>query len=123
MEDYKICEICGKPYSELHHVIFRSQCKYLENLHINFKYLCPEHHRGKNGPHMNRKIDLKYKKEYQAKIEKLIVNDYYTLEQLKNILQVSKKECEKIVSKCRLYKEGYKKEDIIKRLLGDRYYI
>jgi len=122
VEEYKCCEVCGKPYSELHHLIFKSQAKYLEHVPINFKYLCNEHHRGNKSPHRCKKIDLAYKREYQVKVNKLITQDYYSLEKLKDILGISKKECERVVNKATLYKEGYKKEDIINRLLGGRYY-
>jgi hypothetical protein len=123
MEEYKLCEECGKPYSELHHVIFKSQAKYLEYVPLNFKYLCNEHHRGNKSPHASKKIDLAYKREYQAKINNLLDKDYYSLKELQDILQISKKECERVLNKCLLYKSGYKREDIIKRLLGGRSYI
>lgn len=122
MEEYKLCEECGKPYSELHHVIFKSQAKYLEYVPLNFKYLCHEHHRGNKSPHRCKKIDLQYKRELQAKINKMLDKDYYSLKELQSILNISKKEAERVVNKTALYKEGYKREDIIKRLLGGRSY-
>lgn len=122
MEYERYCEVCGKPYAELHHIIFRSQAGYLTNVPVNFKYLCAEHHRGNNSPHRNRKIDLQYKRELQAKLEKLLNRDYYTIDQLKNTLDISKKEAEKVVNKTPLYKEGYAREDILKRLMGGRLY-
>jgi hypothetical protein len=122
MEEYKLCEVCRKPYSELHHVIYKSQAKYLEYVPLNFKYLCPEHHRGNKSPHMDKKIDLQYKRELQAKVNKLITLNYYSLDRLKDILGISKKECERVVKHCLLHKEGYAKEDIVKRLLGGRVY-
>ncbi|WP_242971107.1 HNH endonuclease [Clostridium botulinum] len=50
----KYCEECGKNVVELHHIIFRSQASYIANININFKYICPNCHRGDNGPHMNK---------------------------------------------------------------------
>jgi uncharacterized protein YbbK (DUF523 family) len=117
----KECIVCGRP-AEIHHCVFKSQAKYLEYVSVNLIPLCPEHHRGMKSPHMNKKIDLAYKREYQAKIEKLINQTYYSLKELQDILGISKKEAERVLNKCLLYKEGYKREDIIKRLLGGRYY-
>ena len=52
------CEICNKP-ADIHHIVHRSEGGL--DIEINYKYLCNEHHRGKNGPHHSIEIDLKYK--------------------------------------------------------------
>lgn len=107
---------------ELHHIIFRSQASYMVNVKVNFVYLTPEAHRGNNSPHKSRKKDLEYKKELQAKLNKMFCKDYYTLEQIKEILEISRKEAESIVKTLRLTKGGYSRLDVIQRCLGGRFY-
>lgn len=117
------CEVCGSPYAEKHHIIFRSQAKYLENVPINFKYLCPEHHRGNYSPHMCRKMDKQYKQDYQEKIIKLIsYNEFYTEEQIKHKLDISNNDVKRIVKKLNRRKEGYWGNELIIRLLGYKLY-
>jgi predicted XRE-type DNA-binding protein len=92
------------------------------NVPVNFKDLCPSHHRGNGSPHMNKKKDLQYKQELQARLNVMFHKDYYTLNEIKEILEISKSEAEKVVNKTPIFKEGYKREDIIKRCLGGRFY-
>lgn len=91
-------------------------------MQINFKYLCGEHHRGNNSPHSSHRIDRQYKKELQKKLEGLFSNDFYTEEDIREILEISKSEARKFVKKLLIQKEGYKREAVILRLLGGRYY-
>ncbi|EPY2295892.1 hypothetical protein ACXATC_003562, partial [Clostridium sporogenes] len=52
MKQIKYCEVCGKSNGvELHHIVFKSECKPLEKCKYNFAYLCMEHHKGNYGPH------------------------------------------------------------------------
>lgn len=119
--DRYCCE-CGSNITELHHIIFKSQARYLANVPVNFKYLCPTHHRLNGSPHMNRKKDLQYKQELQAKLNIMFCKEYYTINEIKDILEISKSEAEKVVNKTPICKEGYKREDIIRRCLGGRTY-
>ena len=121
MQD-RCCEVCGVWGTELHHIIYKSQAKYMSNIPINFKFLCTEHHRGKNGPHMNRETDLQYKKELQEKLQSLFYKDYYNIHQIRQLLEISKQEAEKITNKLPIHKEGYAKEDLIRKMLGGRLY-
>jgi hypothetical protein len=118
----RYCAECGSPIVERHHIIFRSAAGYMVNVPVNFKDLCPSHHRGNGSPHLNKKKDLQYKQELQAKLNVIFHKDYYTLNEIKEILEISKSETEKVVNKTPIYKEGYKREDIIKRCLGGRFY-
>lgn len=117
----KPCEICGQP-GELHHIIFKSQAKYLERVPTNFKYLCPEHHRGNNSPHKSRKKDLELKKELQAKYEIMLTQDYYNLEEIKKILDINDKVAQRVINKMIPHQEGYKREELLARLMGGRLY-
>jgi hypothetical protein len=118
----RYCSECGSNTTELHHIIYKSQAKYLANIPINFKFLCPDHHRGNGSPHMSKKKDLQYKQELQAKLNIMFRKDYYNINEIKDILEISKSEAEKVVNKVTIFKEGYRKEDIIRRCLGGRMY-
>ena len=73
----KYCEICGRPAEE-HNIVFRSKAAYMVNVEINKKQLCEEHHRGNEGPHLNRKIYLKYKLELQKKLFEIFTKPFYS---------------------------------------------
>lgn len=113
------CEICGKQ-ADKHHIVYR--CQGGVDFPLNFRYLCSEHHRGKNGPHKSRKLDLEYKLEMQKNIEKLLNKDYYNLDELVGLLQINKGMLKRLLKEYRLYKEGYRSSDIIYRLMGKKTY-
>lgn len=113
------CEICGK-VADKHHIIYRSQGGI--DFPLNFKYLCNEHHRGKLGPHKCRKLDLEYKLQLQNKLEMLLSKEFYNLDELVHILSINKGMLRKLLKDFKLYKEGYKKKDIIFRLMGKKAY-
>lgn len=113
------CEICGK-LADKHHIVYRSQGGV--DFPLNFKYLCSEHHRGKNGPHKSRKIDLEYKLELQYKLQKLLYKEFYTLDELVKLIQINKGMLKKLLREYKLYKEGYKSVDVIFRLMGRKKY-
>lgn len=107
---------------ELHHIIFRSQASYMVRVPINFICLGPEAHRGDKGTHKNRQRDLELKRELQAKLKIMFCNQYYTLEQIKEILGISEKVARGIVKILPLQKEGYESNKLIFRMLGERFY-
>ncbi|WP_406543095.1 HNH endonuclease [Clostridium ljungdahlii] len=113
------CQICGKP-ADKHHIVYRYQGGV--DFPLNFKYLCSEHHRGKSGPHKNRKLDLLYKVEMQQKLEKLLYKEFYMLDELVNLLQINKGMLKKLLKEYKLYKEGYRSFDVIYRLMGKKKY-
>jgi hypothetical protein len=116
------CEVCGRP-AEQHHIVFRSAAAYMLKVKVNHKYLCNEHHTGgRDSPHKNRQVDLKYKLEMQNKLYKILPNTFYTEKILKDILEVSNGEIRTLVKPLSLYKEGYSKEDIIRRCMGGKLY-
>ena len=59
--DYRSCAVCGGRASEMHHVTKRSAAKSLIHCDLIQVPLCAECHRGKNGVHHNRELDLKLK--------------------------------------------------------------
>lgn len=127
LEERKLCEECIKKgiwsAAEIHHIVKRSQASYLTNIKINFKYLCPEHHRlGKDSPHMNKETDFKYKYELQTKLFSLFSKDFYTEKEIKEKLETTSSEVRKIVKKLKVYKEGYDRVELVVRLMGGRFY-
>lgn len=122
--DYQLCERCGRNSGiEIHHIIFRSHLKAMANIKINFKYLCSECHRNSNvSPHRNREVDLQYKRELQEKLIKLFTEEYYTEVKIRKKLDTTQTEVRKLVSKLNVYKEGYKSQDLIFRMMGYKNY-
>lgn len=115
------CAVCGSPYGELHHIVFRSQSKHMINIDTNFMYLCNEHHRGNNSPHRDRNIDLKYKKQLQDKLLELFPESYIGVEQLKR-LNITDTNASKILKTLTVKKEGYDKFEVIRVLMGGKLY-
>jgi hypothetical protein len=113
------CEVCGKQ-ADKHHIVYRSQGGI--DFPLNFKYLCQEHHRGKQGPHKNRKLDLQYKLDMQSNLQILLYKDFYILDELVRLLQINKGMLKRIFKEYKLYKEGYKKTDVVYRLMGKKIY-
>lgn len=113
------CVVCGKT-GEKHHIIFK--CEGGLDFPLNYIYLCSEHHRGKRSPHRNKKINLRYKLEFQNKLNSILTKDYYFMDEIMKILFLNSSQARSICKKFKLYKEGYKREDIIKRLMGGKFY-
>lgn len=122
----KYCEECLKKgiytHGELHHVVFKSQSVLLKNINLNFKYLCPNHHKYGNGPHKNRYVDLTYKLEVQDKLFQLFSKEFYTEKEIQHNLKTTPTTARKICKKLRIYKDGYSSRELIQRLMGNRLY-
>lgn len=113
------CEICSME-GDIHHIVHKHEGGL--DFSLNYKCLCAEHHRGKNGPHRNKKVDIQYKLELQEKLEATLCNDFYTLEQLIELINLNRCKVKKILKDLKINKEGYKNEDIIFRLMGRKQY-
>lgn len=113
------CIICGKE-GEKHHIVFKSQGGL--DIPINYIYLCSEHHRGKNGPHKNNKVDIIYKLKLQDKLEKILYKDYYLKKELGDILKINQKQVQMLINDLKKYKKGYNKLEILKKLMGGKLY-
>lgn len=106
---------------EKHHIVFKSQGGL--DFELNYKYLTAEEHRGNLGPHLNKKIDLAYKIEMEAALERILTNEFYTIEELIDLLGLNKRQAYKAFKKVEQYSEGMKRIDIIFRLMGNRFYL
>lgn len=109
------CEICGDK-ADIHHIVYRSEGGF--DIEINYKYLCSLHHRGKTGPHQNKLVDLQYKLQLQEKLYNFLRKDYYFPKELSELLNIHNGALKRLLKNLKLYKEGYKKEDIIFTLMG-----
>ena len=116
------CEVpgCRKP-GQKHHIVFRSQGGL--NIPVNYKYLCAEHHNeGKQSPHRCRETDLTYKKELQEKYEKWFCRKEYTLAEIRKQLGCRTSNIEKLFKSVPCLVDKYKREDIIRALMGGKLY-
>lgn len=113
------CEICNKN-ADIHHIVHRHEGGL--DIALNYIYLCEKHHRGKYGPHRNLEVDLIYKLRLQNSLEAMLQKRYYPFKDLMHILNISSNIMKRITKNMRLYKEGYKSEDIILYLLGGVHY-
>lgn len=113
------CEICNQK-ADIHHIVHRSEGGF--DIKINYKYLCPKHHRGKYGPHKSLTVDIQYKIELQNKLYALLPKKYYTAKEIGRILEIPSNTLKRITKNIKLYKEGYKKDDIIFTLMGNTFY-
>ena len=105
---------------EKHHIVFKSQGGL--DFELNYKYLSSEDHRGNDGPHLNKETDLRYKRELEATLRMKLFNDYYSVEELIEILGLNSRQANKAFNKVTKYQEGMKREDVIKRLMGGKLY-
>lgn len=113
------CEICGDR-ADIHHIIYRK--KYNVDFKFNHKYLCHNHHRGANGPHKNKIIDLEFKLKLQNDLQQILNKNFYSLKELTDILELSVSASKKIKNSLKLYKEGFSKEELILFLMGGKIY-
>ena len=117
------CFVCGTYYNtELHHRIFRSQCKPLENCKLNHIYLCAEHHRGEKGVHgrNGHKLDRIIKLQFQNNLEILWDKQYLTREEIQEVLQISEKALQRLLKTLTLHKGKYVREDVIRACMGGK---
>ena len=114
-----LCEICNAP-ADIHHIVHRSEGGL--DIELNYKYLCPKHHRGKNGPHHSKEVDLKYKLELQNKLFSILKKEYYSFKEFASELNIPKNTLKRITKNLKIYKEGYRKIDIITQIMGGQLY-
>lgn len=120
--EFKICELCGlRQANQIHHRIYRSHVKALIKSEINYTYLCQQCHtkvHGKNGHELDRKLKL----EFQNKLEILFDKEYLTEEEINDVLKISQTALRGLLKPIMRYKEGIKREDIIRVCMGGKIY-
>jgi len=120
VEEWEHCTVCGQSYPEHHHIVYKSQGGF--DIPLNMINLCADHHRGKQGPHFSKATNLKLKREMQSKLEKILCKDYYTELELKELLEFKSNQLKKMCKKLTLYDKGYAREDVIRRIMGNKLY-
>ena len=108
---------------ERHHIIKRSQLT-LEHP-LNIIHLTSEEHRGENGVHGKNgyELDLKYKQALESNLRDILGKSHYTIEELIKKLLLNEKQAHKVFKKVTREPEGISREEVIFRLLGNRYYL
>lgn len=114
-----LCEICNAQ-ADIHHIVHRSEGGF--DIELNYKYLCSYHHRGKFGPHHCKEVDIRYKLDLQNKLFDLLKKDYYSFKDLSLNLNIPKNTLKRITRDLKIYKEGYKKSDVILKIMGGQLY-
>ncbi len=114
-----LCEICTAE-ADIHHIVHRSEGGF--DIELNYKYLCPFHHRGKYGPHHTKEIDLRYKLDLQNKLFDILRKNYYPFKELALKLNIPRNTLKRITKNLKLYKEGYKNSDVIFKIMGEKFY-
>jgi len=116
------CKVCGNPYIELHHIVFRSEVKALECCKLNLVALCIDHHKGTYGVHGSKGVALnrKLKLEFQNKLEELWDKPYLTREEINNVLKIDDKSLNRLLKRLSLQKDKYIKEDVIRACMGGK---
>lgn len=121
MEDM-VCPNCGRRATELHHMVFRSQVKALQNCKLNFIYLCSECHRGTNGVHgkNGHKLDQKLKLLFQNKLEILFLKNELTRKEIKEVLGIKDKPLDNLLKQLTSHNDKYVRKDVIRACMGGR---
>ena len=103
-----------------HHIVFRSQGGL--DFDLNYAYLTVEQHTGSSGVHNCREYDLRLKRELQDKLFQIFSKRTYSLEEIINLLKLKRKQAEKAFKRVAYTGAGYASEDIVKRLMGGKFY-
>lgn len=120
-DDIHWCPICGQRATELHHRIFRSQNKALENCKLNHIYLCAEHHRGTKGVHgKGKKLDRLLKLQLQNDLEILFDSEFLSREDIRQVLQISEKATDRLCKTILSDKGKFAREDVIRACMVSR---
>ncbi|MGG7099178.1 hypothetical protein [Clostridium sardiniense] len=118
------CEVCGSTHLvEEHHIIKRGQAPALINCKLNYKYLCYEHHRGTYGVHgkYGSRLDHELKKSLQDNLNLMFGADiYYAVEQIKEKLDITLKEAERLIKTLLPIEGKCKGIDIIRACMGGK---
>lgn len=116
------CEVKGcDGIGQKHHIVFRSQGGL--NIELNYISLCIHHHSvGKAAVHNNRTFDLELKRTLQERYFELFDKEQYTIAEIAKIIGYNKNRLEKRMKSVPQRAGKYKKEDVIRFLMGGRLY-
>lgn len=105
-----------------HHIVFRSQGGL--DFGLNFHYFRGyDDHEGDNGPHKNKAVDLMLKCSMQNELYEVFADkEEYSIGEISKRLGRSTRYFEKHFKRVPMAAGLYKKEDIIRKLMGGRIY-
>jgi hypothetical protein len=107
-----------------HHIISRKKAPYMVHVKMNIAPLCERHHTASpTGIHHNKEMMLRYKQEFQLKLQLLLTKDYYTHSEIKKLLNCSDNTVKAITKTLPISKEGYDRERLIFHMCGDQNYL
>jgi hypothetical protein len=113
-----ICEEC-KSKAGKHHVVFKGNKSIIIYLPINEINLCKKCHKE---IHCNKDMDYRYKVMLQSKLQSLLPDEYYNLEELKSILQLNNLLIKILAKHIHEGDNGYKSTDIVRYLMCGKVY-
>ena len=107
---------------EEHHIIKRSQAKFLVNCELNKVYLCPTHHRSEYGVHgrNGHNLDNKLKMQMQNTLEIILDKQYYTRQEVKTILGINENSANSLCKTMKQNKGLFARQDFIIATLGGK---
>lgn len=106
-----------------HHVISR-KIPYMKHVPMNIVPLCLEHHTSSpKGIHHNKEMMLRYKQEFQLKLQLMFTKEFYTFKEIKELLECSDNTVKAITKTIPRYKEGYKSTMLIFHMCGDKNFL
>lgn len=114
------CAICGGIATSYHHRIFKSQNKALSKCKLNLVCLCSECHseiHSKKG----KELDEQLKLDFQNELEMLFIKEYFTKEEIKDLLEINSNAVNSLLEGIKRHKEGYTREEIIKTCMKEFY--
>lgn len=76
-EDTDYCFICGRYGTEIHHIFFGNANRKISDRYGLVVGLCYNHHRGNEGAHHNRELDLMLKRTAQTRFNELYPNGVF----------------------------------------------
>ena len=107
-----------------HHIISKKQAPYMRHVPIDIVPLCIHHHTSSpEGIHHNKEMMLRYKQEFQLKLQLMFTKEYYTFKEIKELLECSDNTVKAITKTMPRFKEGWERERLIFHLCGDKNYL
>jgi hypothetical protein len=116
------CQECMR-YGRIteHHKIRKSQQVALRECKKNLIYLCDECHYSVHHGTNGHALDTKLKLEFQNYLEMILLKEYFTVEEIEELLEIKYKDAYKIVKTLDRYKGiYYLREDIIRSAMGGK---
>lgn len=119
------CRFCQNTWVQWHHIIEKGMGRSKKvtwlDYSLNLVEVCQDDHTGLTGIHTSDIGTIRGKEleaELQAKLEHLFFKDYYNPLIIKKLLKYTDKQLRDMTKTLQFYDAGYKREDIILRLMG-----